>query len=422
MKLHNSRYFTLALTFALIGTGFCSHHTVVGAHKAQQLVTLVKKHPIASSIVAGSCIAGIIYAAIKHHSKRHLRPRREAEEASNKAEQNLKSVQNKVVAQAPGPAIPGPTYESSILKKIEAQGFVHQAALAKTLYDILNTMPVDLIVLISDYAKGVEGRCITTFTEHKGRVHRLDFEPRETHEKLNAFCLESNEATFWCRHKKTGYSWHGAFGIPRIHHSGEKDYAYYLPVRYKTNCQRDSNESKQSYYYFGNHIITVLDITRHTELTSLGIFPMRVIAAVELPDYRLATSVQNQHKPNDNRIMIWPTPASLKKRSNEVATLLYDLIESLPRELITIIADYEAWNFQELTGYEHSITALLVIPIDNRLVSGDKNGGTRVWDLASGNLLRAVQEHNAEITALELSPDNTQFASGDAQGIVKIWE
>jgi WD40 repeat protein len=416
MKLHNSRYFTLALTFALIGAGFCGHHTVVCAQKATSLTAVVKQHPIISSIVAGGCIAGIIYAAIKHHPKRRLILRREAEEASNKAEQNLKSVQNKVVAQAPRP-----TYESSILQKIEAEGFTQQATLAKNLYDLLQSMPADLIVVISEYAKGIEGNCIATFTNHKGKVHRLDFEPRDTYETLSAFCLESNEATSWFRHKKSGFSWRSAAGF-RHTHSGEKDYAYYLPVRYKTNCQRDSNESQQSYYYFGNHIITVLDITRNTELTSLGISPMRVIAAVELPDYRLATSVQNQHKPNDNRIMIWPTPASLKKRSNGVATLLYDLIESLPRELITIIADYEAWNFQELTGYDHPITALLVIPIDNRLVSGDKNGGTRIWDLASGKCLRTIQEHNAEITALELSPDNTQFASGDAQGIVKIWE
>jgi WD40 repeat protein len=64
------------------------------------------------------------------------------------------------------------------------------------------------------------------------------------------------------------------------------------------------------------------------------------------------------------------------------------------------------------TGHTRSINAVAFSPDNRWLASGGKDNVIKIWDLATGNILRTLYGHTANVNALVVSPDGKLLASG----------
>lgn len=64
------------------------------------------------------------------------------------------------------------------------------------------------------------------------------------------------------------------------------------------------------------------------------------------------------------------------------------------------------------TGHQDAITSLAFSPDGQRLLSGSRDGTAKLWDAASGQLLRTIWWSSEQIDAVAWSPDGKSFAVG----------
>ena len=64
------------------------------------------------------------------------------------------------------------------------------------------------------------------------------------------------------------------------------------------------------------------------------------------------------------------------------------------------------------TGHTRSINAVAFSPDNRWLASGGKDNVIKIWDLATGNILRTLYGHTSNVNALAVSPDGKLLASG----------
>ena len=56
------------------------------------------------------------------------------------------------------------------------------------------------------------------------------------------------------------------------------------------------------------------------------------------------------------------------------------------------------------------------------MLSGSDEGTIKLWDVATGELLRSIERHNGEdVRSVAFSPDGTRVLSGDWLGKVRLW-
>src|SRR6266536_3609425 len=64
------------------------------------------------------------------------------------------------------------------------------------------------------------------------------------------------------------------------------------------------------------------------------------------------------------------------------------------------------------TGHTRSANAVAFSPDNRWLASGGKDNVIKIWDLATGNVLRTLYGHTRNVNALAISPDGKLLASG----------
>ncbi|XP_049621861.1 WD repeat-containing protein 3 [Suncus etruscus] len=62
------------------------------------------------------------------------------------------------------------------------------------------------------------------------------------------------------------------------------------------------------------------------------------------------------------------------------------------------------------------------VPGDKQVIIGTKTGKLQIYDLASGNLLEAIEAHDGALWSMSLSPDQHGFVTGGADQSVKFWD
>jgi WD40 repeat protein len=109
------------------------------------------------------------------------------------------------------------------------------------------------------------------------------------------------------------------------------------------------------------------------------------------------------------------TPASLivvaqSATSGTSGTGLNPVPESLPRAELVL-----------QTGHTGSVNALALSPDGRFLVSGSEDVTLKIWDTATGNVLRTLSGHDQAVLAAAISPDGRLIASGSADQTVRVW-
>jgi WD40 repeat protein len=75
-----------------------------------------------------------------------------------------------------------------------------------------------------------------------------------------------------------------------------------------------------------------------------------------------------------------------------------------------------------LEGHAGAVRAVRVTPDGRRLVSGSHDKTARVWDLASGVCLQTLEGHTGWVHAVAVTSDGRRAVTGSADNTVKVWQ
>jgi WD40 repeat protein len=84
--------------------------------------------------------------------------------------------------------------------------------------------------------------------------------------------------------------------------------------------------------------------------------------------------------------------------------------------------DAETGRLESDLGRGEPLYSFAMFGDNRRLLAGGGDGIIRVWDIATGALLKELPRQTSIVYALAVSPDGTQFASGTADGTIYLWD
>ena len=83
------------------------------------------------------------------------------------------------------------------------------------------------------------------------------------------------------------------------------------------------------------------------------------------------------------------------------------------------------WNLREkhVLNLGHSLYVAVVVfsPDGKRLLTGSADGVARLWDVATGHLIRAMIGHQSGVRSAAFSSDASMIATGDDRGGLRVW-
>jgi WD40 repeat protein/predicted Ser/Thr protein kinase len=78
-------------------------------------------------------------------------------------------------------------------------------------------------------------------------------------------------------------------------------------------------------------------------------------------------------------------------------------------------------RIKTITGHSSFINSLAFSPDNKTLVSGGADKLIKVWDLATGKVIRSLKGHAGFINFLTISPDGQLLVSASADKMIKVW-
>ncbi|KJU84114.1 repeat-containing protein [Candidatus Magnetobacterium bavaricum] len=84
--------------------------------------------------------------------------------------------------------------------------------------------------------------------------------------------------------------------------------------------------------------------------------------------------------------------------------------------------DVEFGEMPYLQGHSNDVTCVAISADGMKIVSGSKDNTLRIWDIATGNLLKTLEGHSSVVSSVAISADDKKIVSGSKDNTVKIWE
>jgi len=85
------------------------------------------------------------------------------------------------------------------------------------------------------------------------------------------------------------------------------------------------------------------------------------------------------------------------------------------------------WNLatgeliRTLSGHSNSVRSVAISPDGRTLSSGSRDKTIKIWNLATGELIRTLSSHSDRVRSVAISPDGRTLASGSDDKTIKIW-
>jgi WD40 repeat protein len=73
-------------------------------------------------------------------------------------------------------------------------------------------------------------------------------------------------------------------------------------------------------------------------------------------------------------------------------------------------------------GHSDNVYSVAFSPDGGRIVSGSGDNTVKLWDAASGALLRTFEGHSPVVWKVAFSPDGSRIVSGDPDDTLKLWD
>ena len=69
----------------------------------------------------------------------------------------------------------------------------------------------------------------------------------------------------------------------------------------------------------------------------------------------------------------------------------------------------------------YDVTSVAFGPEGERIASGSRDETVRLWDAASGELLRTFEGHSDDVNSVAFGPDGERIASGSWDETIRLW-
>ncbi len=99
----------------------------------------------------------------------------------------------------------------------------------------------------------------------------------------------------------------------------------------------------------------------------------------------------------------------------------YGIWQICQQYLPNIVANEDVSVAKTLTGHFSFVNYLVISPNDQTLVSASADKTIKIWNLATGELIRTLSGHSSFVNYLVISPDGQILASASADKTIKIW-
>src|SRR5437773_5729762 len=76
----------------------------------------------------------------------------------------------------------------------------------------------------------------------------------------------------------------------------------------------------------------------------------------------------------------------------------------------------------KLVGHHGSVMAVTFSPDGKLLASSSRDKTIKLWDVATGALIRTLTEHTADVYDVAFSPNGNLLASAGADKTIKLWD
>src|SRR5205823_5374231 len=73
-------------------------------------------------------------------------------------------------------------------------------------------------------------------------------------------------------------------------------------------------------------------------------------------------------------------------------------------------------------GDDEQVRAIAFRPDGKTVAAAAKDGAVKLWDVASGYLVRTLPGHTGAVLSVAFSPDGGILASGSSDETVKLWD
>jgi len=95
-----------------------------------------------------------------------------------------------------------------------------------------------------------------------------------------------------------------------------------------------------------------------------------------------------------------------------------------PPALVPTTVDWSkgARKYKTLSGHSDDVRSVSFSPDRRLIVTGSADNTAKVWDAASGKLLRTLSGHGGPVLSVSFSPDGRFIVTGSSDGTAKVWD